>query len=169
MSLDHFRRSVLDFDIRRHAFVLNGPLPGKIIEGEDGRSDAAAVDRGGNAECPDQASPCARTDHWPQLAEMKHVRQGVAPGTCRLVDDHYLRPIDSGDRRGRRLAVTLHKVAHQFSIQFVDDVIRNLAAVIVSLVDDRAVFVLLRVVVTSEVGVTGAGGIRKPNVGQFPV
>ena len=100
---------------------------------------------------------------------MKHIRQGVAAGTSRLVDYHHLRSVDSSDGRSRGLAVALREVPHQFSIQLVHYVVRDLAAVIISLVNNRALFVLLRIVIASEVGITGTGCVRKPNVRQSSV
>src|SRR5205823_2658867 len=169
VSFDDFGRRVFDFYIRRDAFVLDGPPARKIIEREYWRSNPAAVDCGWNAQCADQASPCASADHWPKLAEMEHIWQGVATGASRLVDDHHLRSINAGDRRSRRLAVALDEVTHQFSIQFVHDVVRDLSAVIVTLVDDRAVLVLLRIVITSEVRVARAPSVWQPNVSQPPI
>src|SRR2546425_12611264 len=78
VSLDHFGGSVLDFDIRRHTFILDRPLPGKIIERQDGRGDAAAIDCWRHAERADQASPRPGADHWPELPEMEHIRQCIA-------------------------------------------------------------------------------------------
>ena len=64
------------------------------------------------------------------------------------------------------MAVALHEIAHQLSLQLVDDIIGDLSAVIVALIYDRAIFVLLGVVVASEVRITGAGCVGKPNVSQ---
>src|SRR2546430_3090478 len=99
---------------------------------------------------------------------MKHVWQSITAGPGRLVNDHYFRAVDSGNWRGCRLAITLNKVTHELPLQLVHDVICNLAAVIVSLVDDRAFFILLRVIIASEVCVPRAGRVRKPDISQLP-
>ena len=59
------------------------------------------------------------------------------------------------------------KYAHELPAQLLDDVVRDLAALIVSLVDDRALLVLLREVVAVERRVTGARGVRQPHVGEL--
>src|SRR6267143_5701490 len=100
---------------------------------------------------------------------MEHVRQRVAAGTGRLVDDHHLRSVDSGNWGSGRLTVSLHEVAHEFSIQLIHNVIRDLTSVVISLINDRALFILLRKVIASEVGITGTGRIRKPNIRQSSV
>ena len=64
------------------------------------------------------------------------------------------------------LAVALRKETHQFSVQFADDVIGHLSALVVTLIYNRAFFVLLRIVVASESRVTRAGRVGKPDVGQ---
>src|SRR5256885_9790455 len=97
---------------------------------------------------------------------MEHVRQGIAAGTGGLVNDHHLWSIDTGNWRCGWLAVTLHEIAHQLSIQLVHNIIRDLSTVIITLVDDRAVFVLLRVIITSEVCIARACSVRQPNVSQ---
>src|SRR5438876_2276224 len=83
VSFDHVGRSVLHFDIRRYTLVLYGPLAGEIIERQYGRGDATAIDCLGHAEGAHQTSPGPRSDHWPKLAKMKHIWQGVAAGPSR--------------------------------------------------------------------------------------
>ena len=103
----------------------------------------------------------------PILRRWNIVRQRIAAGARRLVDDHHLRAEDSRGRRRDDLAVALREVAHRFAIELVDDVVGDLSALIVPLVDDRALLLLLRVVVAREVGVSAAAGIRQPDVGEL--
>jgi hypothetical protein len=77
MSLNHFRRGVLDFDIRRHAFVLDGPLAGQIIKGQIRRGDPSAINRRRKTKRADQSAPGAGADQRPQLSLMEHVGQRV--------------------------------------------------------------------------------------------
>ena len=67
------------------------------------------------------------------------------------------------------LTVALSKISHQFAIQLTDNVIGNLAALVIAFIDDRAFLVLLRKEVTSEVRVARSPGIRKPDVRQSAV
>src|SRR5262245_39946015 len=97
---------------------------------------------------------------------MEHKRQGVTARTGRLVDDHHLWAVNSRDGRGSRLAVALREVAHQLSLEFVNDVIRDLSPVIVSFVNDRSFFVLLGIIISSEVRVPGTRRVWQPNIGQ---
>src|SRR6185295_15257696 len=56
------------------------------------------------------------------------------------------------------------EIAHELSIELVHDVVGHLTALIVALVDDRALFLLLREEVAREVRVTGGGCVRQPHV-----
>src|SRR5437763_12591353 len=76
VSFNNFGRSVLHFNIRWHAFVLDGPLSGKIIERQYGRGDAADISSLRHAKSPNKSSPRQRSHNWPNTAEMKHIGQG---------------------------------------------------------------------------------------------
>ena len=89
----------------------------------------------------------------PILRSWNIVRQRVAARAGGLVDDHHLGTEDARRRRRDRLAVALREVAHRLSIELVHDVVGDLPALVVSLVDDRAFLLLLRVEVAREVGV----------------
>ena len=111
-------------------------------------------------------SPDADVTELSNLALAEIIRQGVAARSRGFIDHHDFRTVDAGHwRRGFR-SVAKHKVAHQLAIQFVDDVIRDHAAVIVAFIDDRAVFVLLGVIVASKRRISGARCIRQPHVRQ---
>src|SRR2546425_3271010 len=156
VTLYHLGRSVLDLDVRRDAFVLNRPLTCEIVERKARRGDAAAVNRRWNSERADQPAPRARANQRADLAKPEIIRQRVAARTRRLVDDHHLRTVDAGGRRSRGLSVAQGEVTHQLSIKLVDNVVRYLTSLIVTLVNDRAVLLLLRVIISSEVLVPGA-------------
>src|SRR5262249_47614038 len=151
------------------ADVLYIPLAFQIVESEIWGGDATTIDRCWKTEGADQSAPSACSDKRTNLAESKHIRQCIAARSCRLIDDHHLWTIDTSDRRRAWSPVTQREVSHEFSIEFVDDVIRHHAALVVALVNYRAFLVLLRVVVAGEIRVTGVCGVRQPHVREFSV
>src|SRR5262249_20442498 len=137
-----------------------------IIKRQIGCGDAAAIDRWRKAKRSYQASPRPRPHERTNLPQVEHKRQGVTARTGRLVDDHHLWAVNSRDGRGSRLAVALREVAHQFSLDLVKDVTRDLPTVFVSFVDDRSFFVLRGIIISSEVRVPGPRRVWQPNIGQ---
>src|SRR5262249_18165590 len=141
----------------------------QIVESEIWGGNASTIDRCWKTESADQSAPSACSDKRTNLAESKHIRQCITARPGRFVDDHHLWTIDTRDGRRAWRPITQRKVSHEFSIEFVDDVIRHHATLVVTLIDYRAFLVLLRVVVAGEIRVTRICRVRQPHVGELSV
>src|SRR6185369_2216388 len=83
---NYLGRSLLDFDVRRHPFVLDAEAllgPKAEVRGRD----AAAVHQHGEAEDADEAAPGALADKGAELVLAEHPRQKIATGPGRFVDE----------------------------------------------------------------------------------
>src|SRR5262249_31191828 len=78
VPFNYLRRRVLDFDIRRHSCVLDGPLSGQIVKGQIWCRDSSTINRRWKTKRADKSSPCARADQRSQLSLTEHVGQRVA-------------------------------------------------------------------------------------------
>src|SRR6188768_641741 len=165
---DHIGRRVFNLDVRRDADIFDIPLPLQVIECQARRGDTTAVYCRRSAKCTDQSTPRACSNQRPEFAKVKHIRESVAARSGRLINDHHLRTEYPRQWRGRRLAVTQGEIAHRFPVKLVYDVVRHHAALVVSLVYHRSVSVLLGIKITRKIRITGARGIRQPNVSESP-
>src|SRR4029078_13512528 len=107
-----------------------------------------AIDGRRDLEGTDQGAPRAGADERPDFLLLEAVRQRNAALARRLVEYHDLGSIDADGRRWRWRAVAAREVAHQRPRQLVDDVVGDHPALVVALVDDRALLFLLGVIAT---------------------
>src|SRR5579872_7614768 len=66
---NHIRGRLRHLDVRRDAFILDGPLSVHIVERQVRRRDRTVVDRERNAERPNESAPRARADERTELRD----------------------------------------------------------------------------------------------------
>src|SRR5664279_4116781 len=126
VAAHELRGGILDLDVRCDTLVLDRPSASAVVEGEIRSGDAACVDHIRNAERADEPSPRARADQWAELRDAEVVRERVASGAGRLVDDHHLRTEYAGHRRRDCLSCALREVAHARAAELLNDVVLSL-------------------------------------------
>src|SRR5580658_6166549 len=102
---------------------------------------------------------------------MEHPRHEIASRTRHLIHDHHLRSPGTGRWTREGIAVAGHvvEVAVEIALQHVDNVVGRRTAAVVALIDNRALFILLREVIAVEAGVAGLPGARYINVSELTV
>ena len=98
-----------------------------------------AVDQRRVAADANQAAPGPDAHDWPELGLAEQPGQRVAARARHLIDDHHLRAIDAARRLDLVVALA-RRVGHaRRSLEVIDDVVGDAAAVIETFVDDDAV------------------------------
>src|SRR5437899_6833620 len=95
---------------------------------------------------------------------MEEPRESVAAGTGKLIDDHYFWPVDRHGRPGDVFPLARCKRGKKFAAEFLGIEVRNLAAGVVTLVNDDAVLIELRGELLVERDDAGEGGVRHVHV-----
>ncbi len=98
---------------------------------------------------------------------MKYHGHGVAAGAGVLVDEHDLGTEDGADRIVDRLAVTLLGSGERETLEHIDNIVGDEAALVPAFVEDQGLLVELRVEVAVEAGIAGAAGVGHVDVSYF--
>src|SRR6202451_409321 len=156
----------IDIEIRSDAMVFDFPLAVQAVDRGARRGDVAAIEQLGITADADQDSPGALADERADAGFAEIPRQGVAAGSRHFVNHHHLGAVDGFGWAGPVVAFAGDALAHQRTLQIIDDVVGELAAFIEALVDDCAFFADLRKEIPVEAGVACATGIWNVNVGD---
>ena len=84
-----------------------------------------------------------------------------------MIDDHGLGPKDGAFRIEHRLTIALDGATQHFLSQHIHDVVGDVAALVVALIQHHCLFIDLGVKVTIEVGVACPAGVGHVNVGDL--
>src|ERR1700674_4050748 len=149
-----------------HAVVFHDPFAA-VVRGPKRkfrRGDIAAVVHGNPAGDADETAPGARADDRADFLSMEEPGEGVAAGTRELVDDHNLWPVNRHRWPWDIFPFAWSERGEQLALEFLGVEIRNLAAGVVTLVDDDAVLVELRGELLVKSHDAGDGGVRHVHV-----
>ena len=111
---------------------------------------------------PHESAPRAFAHQRTNGGLAEHPEQGIAARTRHFVDNHHLGSKNCLEGRGDVFAFAHIPVTQQRSPQIINDVVRDVSASVVTLVDDGRVFADLREVAAIEVRVAA-------RVGSFPL
>src|SRR5260370_18443697 len=118
-----------------------------------------------------QAAPGTLAYQQTELTVMEHVRHQVSARPRHLVNDHNLGSPNASRRTGERITIAgdVVEVTIKVALQDIDDIVGRRPSTIVSLVDYRAFFVLLRKVITIEAGIARLSRVWQIDVSELAV
>src|SRR5882724_679579 len=185
--LDVFQRGVGEFDgffelriaaiddqirplrhnvIRIDAVLLDNPFAAVVgaPKAEARRGNGATVVQRLDIVDADEAAPGARADDRADFFAAEKPRETITAGTGKFVDDHDFGAVNRGRRPGDVFGVATGDIAKKDAAKFFREEVGNIAAAVVALVDDDAVFVELRVEGLVELDDAGDAGVRHVHV-----
>src|ERR1051326_6836230 len=110
VSGDHIFGPILDIDVRRNAFVLDGPFAVMTKEAATWSDRRSAIDKDRRVGRMHQAAPGSFAHQRAELSIVEYVRHEIAARAGHLVDDHYLRSPDAGGGTRERITIARHVV-----------------------------------------------------------
>ncbi len=167
MAFAHELRILPHFDVRRDAVPFDFPRSVQSADADVRRFDATAVLERRRSADADEATPRPHADERPELLLTEIPRQRVAARPGELVDQHHLRAVDRERRIEKRFAVARLYDRERLTLEIVDDVVGDLAAVIETLVEDDALLSDLREEIAIEVREPAVARIRKIHVREL--
>ena len=103
----------------------------------------------------------------PNFAFFEEPWQRVTAGTGILIGDHDFRAVDCGVGGVLDFAVARRPIGFEMAAKHFNEIVRDLASGVESLVNDGTLFLGLRKIVAIEVGEAAFSGIGKINVGKL--
>jgi hypothetical protein len=119
----------------------------------------ATIEKRRIAADANESAPSLHADEWAEAGFTEIPRHGIAAGAGKLIDNHDFGSEDGLRGIGDVLAFAGHDSAHGMTTEIFDDVIGDIAAVVVAFVENRALLADLREEVTIEAGVAAVGCI----------
>src|SRR5438445_894135 len=161
----HRLRIIFHFNIGWDAVVLHVPGAVRVVEGPVWRAREATIQQVSRIRVvPNRATPRTLANQRTDSCFAEHPRQGIPAGAGHFVGDHHLGAKDGLDGSGDVFAFAHGPVAQQRPPQVIYDVVGDVPAPVVTLVDDGSFLADLRKVVAVEIRITTGVGI-----GQVPV
>ncbi len=159
MALAHEFGVLINFDVGRDAVIFDFPITTESIESPTGCGDMPTIEKRRIAADANESAPSFHTDERAEAGFTEIPRHGVAARAGKLIDDHDFGSEDGLRGIGDVFAFAGHDSAHGMTAEIFDDVIGDIAAVVVAFVENRALLADLREEITIEAGVAPVRGI----------